>query len=256
MSCFEYLFEKLLYQYDFANKQTVSESPPVGLKEMVLKLADGTQVVGWYQQENKDWPILIYFHGNGLNIQGVYASGGFQQFAELKTLGLTFDYPKYGLSTGRPNEETIMTASRAVIDFVQSQFPNKPIVIWGRSLGCAPATQIAEQYQGIVKGLILTSPWSSAWKLVQKATGFSEKSSKKNVRGNAWQTEAFASKIHIPVLIHHGVQDQTVAFSLGEELYKQFPPGVATFIPVQDKDHNNVISDQQLEEISAFIKSL
>lgn len=96
-----------------------------------------------------------------------------------------------------------MKSSQAAFDFISAKYPNSPIIIWGRSMGCAIATYITKNNQSKISKLMLTSPWDSFWKVVQAKSNLSEKASKKAVIGNEWDTETHAKSVKIPVLIHH-----------------------------------------------------
>src|SRR5690606_18597787 len=141
-------------------------------------------------------------------------------------------YPKYGLSTGDLNQESVVKGAQAVFDFMKEKFPHSKFIMWGRSLGCAPATIIAKNNHNDVSKLILISPWDSFWKMVKYRSNMSEKTCRNAVKGNDWETEVHAQSITMPVLIYHGTKDDVVPFSMGQNLSTQFGSNNVNFIPI------------------------
>lgn len=74
---------------------------------MDLKEEAGNRTVGWYYHHSNSAPLVIYFHGNGSNLQSSYANGLGEKLMNLKVNFLIFDYPKYGLSTGELSENLL-----------------------------------------------------------------------------------------------------------------------------------------------------
>lgn len=253
VSCLSGLATNILYQFDIANKTPVSEEAPQPLQKIDLGTAE-QRTVGWYYKQNETAPVVIFHHGNASNIQGVVESG----FTEnLKNMGINFvvfDYPKYGLSTGELNQNGVVAASQAVFDFTKATFPRSKIVVWGRSLGCAPATIIAANNPSVSK-LILTSPWSSFWKLAKHKGNLSEKNAKSAAKGNEYESEVHAKKFFGSVLIHHGTADDVIAFEMGQELAKSFGnQSAVNFIAIEGAGHNNLLGDREWNEIAQFIR--
>jgi alpha-beta hydrolase superfamily lysophospholipase len=253
-SCIEEVGSSVLYQYDQANKAgKVTEEIPASLSKIDLTSEDGNRVFGWYfDGAEKNAPVVMFFHGNGSNLQTLLDSGFIERLKNLKVNFGVFDYPKYGLSTGEPSEKTVIADSQVVYDFLKQKFPNSKFILWGRSLGCAPATIMAEKNSSGVSKLILTSPWTSFWKLVKFKTNWSDSESHNAAVGNEYETEIHAQNIKMPVLIHHGTIDKVVPWDMGKNLSQVFSD--ATFISMEGLDHQTVISDKLLEDAFQFIR--
>lgn len=252
VSCLSGLATNVLYQYDIANKVQVSEEAPQPLQKIDLKTSQ-QRTVGWYYKFSDTAPVVIFHHGNASNIQGVVDSGFTEKLKSMKVNFVIFDYPKYGLSTGELNQNGVVAASQAVFDFTKEKFPRSEIVIWGRSLGCGPATIMAANNPSASK-LILTSPWNSFWKLAKHKGNLSDKNAKSAAKGNEYESEVHAQKIHIPVLIHHGTVDDVIPWNMGKDLSGKFASSDVTFISLEGKGHNNLLGDQEWEEIAQFVR--
>lgn len=255
VSCIDNIVISTLYQYERANNDApVPEEAPSPMQKMDLKDEAGNRTVGWYYHYSNTAPVVIYFHGNASNLQSSYANGLGEKLINLKVNFLIFDYPKYGLSTGELSEKAYLASSQAAFDFVKAKFPNSPIVIWGRSMGCAIATYVTKNNHSQVSKLMLTSPWDSFWKVVQSKANLSESASKKAVIGNEWDTETHAKSVKIPVLIHHGTKDTVVPWEMGKNLSGKFGGNDVTFVSVEGADHNNLLGNDEWDEINRFIR--
>ncbi len=255
VSCGSDLFGRVLYASGSANEVPVPEEQPEGYEKIDLTVASGNRIVGWLKpHENAAAPVIVYFHGNAVNIARMHASGFYDKMSELGAHAIGWDYPSYGLSTGEPTQTTVLEGGQAVIDWARQKYPNSKIALWGRSLGTGPASLLMETNQDIASNLILTSPWNSAWKLIKAKTGMTDGWCKKQAEGNEYESEKAAQNIHKPVLIHHGTEDKVIKFALGEDLSKNFPEGVVRFVALEGKGHNDLFVESFWEDISNFLK--
>ncbi len=254
VSCLNGLATSILYQYAAANKTPVPEETPEPLKKIDLQTERGNRVHGWYNQNAKfNAPVVVYFHGNGENVQTVNQSGLLEKVRSLGAHAVAFDFPKYGLSTGEPSQETVIEGAQAVYDHLKAIFPQSKIILWGRSLGCGPATIMAANNPDTAK-LILTSPWNSFWKLVKIKGNLSDSSAKNAAKGNEYETEVHATKVHMPVLIHHGTKDSVIPWEMGREVSEAFASPDVSFVSIEGADHNNLIGEREWAEIGQFIR--
>lgn len=255
VSCIDNIVVSTLYQYSRANSDaTVPEEAPAPMQKIDIKDTAGNRTVGWYYHYSDTAPVVLYFHGNASNLQSSYANGLGEKLMNQKVNFAIFDYPKYGLSTGELNEKSVLASGQAVLDFLKAKYPNAPILLWGRSMGCAIATLTAKNNHARVSKLILTSPWDSFWKVVQSKGNLSESASKKAVIGNEWDTENHAKSITMPVLIHHGTKDEVVPWEMGKNLSGSFAGNDVTFVSVEGADHDNLLGNDEWEDLSRFIR--
>lgn len=115
-----------------------------GYAEVYFPASDGVMLSGWFADTGSETTVL-YFHGNGGNI-----AANLDTEETFKRLGLNaffIDYRGYGMSQGSIAEESdVYRDAESAFDYLVSKGSDpKKIVIWGRSLGGAPASYVAEK---------------------------------------------------------------------------------------------------------------
>ena len=85
--------------------------------------------------------LILYFHGNAGNLQrwGQYAI----DFTSLGYDILITDYRGYGKSTGTPDEHDFYKDAQTVLRWSQVNIKHERLIIYGRSLGSAVASNLA-----------------------------------------------------------------------------------------------------------------
>jgi pimeloyl-ACP methyl ester carboxylesterase len=122
-----------------------------------------TDTVIMYCHGNKDhmdfyWPRAeLLANTNGKNNYGV----------------MMVDYRGYGLSDGKPTEEGLYADVDASLQWLQlNGLTNNRLVIYGFSLGTAPATKLTAEPRSMTPSkLMLEAPFASADNIVQDASG-------------------------------------------------------------------------------------
>jgi pimeloyl-ACP methyl ester carboxylesterase len=88
------------------------------------------------------------------------------------------DYRGYGISTGNPTVSSMLSDAYIIFDHICSILDDKgytgPVWIMGRSLGSAPAIEIAANRQERVAGLIVESGFAGVEDLLRRLGIFSE----------------------------------------------------------------------------------
>lgn len=114
---------------------------------------------------------FLMFHGNAGNIGHRVPIARVLQ----DTLGcnvLMLEYRGYGLSTGTPDENGLMTDAQTGLDWIRNREETKDtkIVIYGQSLGGAVSIKLAARNQraGDIAGLILENTFTSIRKLIPR----------------------------------------------------------------------------------------
>jgi hypothetical protein len=143
-----------------------------------LKTADGTPVVGLFGAARLGsgvapggrQPAAIYFYGNAMS-----ASGCMDEFDHLRGLGLSVivaEYAGYGMSGGKPSEQSLYATADAMYDYLLSRADIDPkrIVPIGWSLGAAVATDLASRRP--VAGLAIFSAFTSMPDMAQNTVPF------------------------------------------------------------------------------------
>lgn len=260
------LAQNNLYPVDYANKQKPVSQTPEGYQSVHLDVPIShpteddkeshmsVHLWSYHQPDTPRAPVVVYFHGNGVNIAGLWKSQFLKRMETLQTHFVVMDYPSYGESTGYPTQFSIMDGAHATLEYVKQTFPQSKIIIWGRSLGAAVATKLVDQTQLTIQQLILTSPWSTLYDVMLfHYEKLIDKLPQEWFDLNQWDSMVSAQKIHLPILIHHGNKDQVIPFQFGEKLMTQFQ-GPKRLIPIEGKGHNDILGlDQLWYEVSEFI---
>lgn len=114
-----------------------------------------------YYLANESNAIIILIHGLGEHM-GRYASwaGKFKPY-NYTICGL--DLPGHGKSEGKRGHFTSVNALYNTIDIfieqVKNDFPDKPLILYGHSMGGNIAGNYLIERQPAIKALILSSPW-------------------------------------------------------------------------------------------------
>jgi len=181
-----------------------------------------------WNADNPKGLTLLYSHGNGEDI------GRIEEF--LKTWVsegwsvITYDYPGYGHSPGKPSEFGCYQAIDSVFEHLTEQKGINPheIVLWGRSLGTGPSCYLAEKKK--VGGIILETPFMTAFRTVTE-TPF--------LPWDRFRNLERAPSIHCPSLVIHGKKDEVVPFRHGKRVYNALPEP-KRFIEFKTAGHNDL----------------
>lgn len=126
--------------------------------DVALDSTGGVSLRGWWiHGEGKR--MLVYLHGNGGNIS--HRLDRTRRIVDALRLDvLLIDYRGYGLSTGHPGEAGLYADGDAIYRAARSRgFEPGRIVLFGESLGCAVAVEVAARHKAAA--LILESPFVS-----------------------------------------------------------------------------------------------
>ncbi|MCM0589684.1 MAG: alpha/beta fold hydrolase [Gloeotrichia echinulata IR180] len=194
---------------------------------------------GWWIKAKESHPkVLLYLHGNGLNIGANVAHAS--RFYKLGFSVLLIDYRGYGRSEGSfPNEMRVYQDSVTAWNYLvkQKQISPSQIFIYGHSLGGAIAIDLAVKHPEAA-GLMVESSFTSIREVVAYRNWF-------------WMfpvdlilTQRFESiqklpQLKMPVLFIHGTADLSLPSFMSEKLYTAAPEP-KKLILVPGAGHNNV----------------
>ncbi|MBW4632356.1 MAG: lysophospholipase [Iphinoe sp. HA4291-MV1] len=219
------------------------------------KLSKVEHIHGWWIGANQlNAKVLLYLHGNGINIGANVARA--RRFHQLGFSVLLIDYRGYGLSEGRfPNESRVYQDAATAWNYLvyQQQIPPNKIYIYGHSLGGAVAIDLAVKNPNAA-GLIVESSFTSIRKVIA-------------YRNNFWMfpvnlilTQRFDSirrvpNLKMPVLFIHGTDDVVVPAFMSQDLYAAAPePKKLVLVP--GGGHNDiaeVASSVYLQAVQSFV---
>ena len=184
--------------------------------------------------------IILYCHGQTRHIDHYW-----QRAKLLANCGakerygvLMFDYRGYGMSEGVPTEQGMYEDVRAAYQWLLNEgAPSQRIIIYGFSLGSAPATDLAAygmNNEFPVK-LILESPFASTDFIAQEST-LIEVSASYITELEFDNTEKIKS-VNQPLMWMHGIEDDYVAITNGEAIIANYSGADSTYLRVEGANH-------------------
>lgn len=206
-----------------------------GLKarDLYFESNDRVRLHGWLFMADNQGPYLLWCHGNAGNI-----SHRLENIAMLLANGINvfiFDYRGYGKSQGTLAEQGFYRDTLAAWECLLKEGPTSPsrVVLFGRSLGCAMAVDLALRVPSA--GLILESgfPHLGAMARVHYPFVISEK-----FLAHRYDALSKIARVKMPVLVVHGTKDSIVPISLGRRLF-QATPEPKSFFEIPGADHND-----------------
>ncbi|RLB16928.1 MAG: alpha/beta hydrolase [Deltaproteobacteria bacterium] len=220
-------------------------------QEIFFETPDHLHLHGWYFPGNHSQPVILFCHGNAGNIS--HRLDNVRRLVNQDLRVFLFDYRGYGRSEGNPSEKGIYTDGLAAYDYLlkgKHLSPEK-IVLFGRSLGGAVATEIALKRK--VRSLILESAFTSTRDMARTIPLFRIFTP---VIPRHFNNLKKLSLVTVPKLIIHGTRDEIVPFSQGRKLFTNaLPP--KHFFPLEGAGHNDtyiVGGPRYFQTISTFAR--
>jgi fermentation-respiration switch protein FrsA (DUF1100 family) len=224
------------------NRAEAQIQPTIGSELVHLKTADGTPVVGLFGAARAApgvasggrHPAAIYFYGNAMS-----ASGCLEEFDHLRELGLSVivaEYAGYGMSGGKPSEQSLYATADAMYDYLLTRPDIDPqrIVPVGWSLGAAVATDLASRRP--VAGLVIFSAFTSMPDMAQITVPFLPARWLVRYR---FDNLAKLPTLRCSIFQGHGTHDEIVPFAMSQRLAAVAAPGSLTRLEI-DSGHNDL----------------
>lgn len=211
----------------------------------------------WFSAADPNAKTVLILHGNASNVEDTLH----QTFHLLEAglAALIIDYRGYGLSSGPfPNEKRVYEDAAAAWHYLTETRGIAPasIIIFGHSIGGAIAIDLATR-QPQAAGLIVQATFTSMGDMMDHV-GYSRLFPK-------WLLhQHFASAVKIrevqmPVLLIHGLEDETVPFRMSQHLYEDIVAAPKVLWLVPEAGHNDIIntaSEEYTQRLRAWLNSL
>jgi len=206
-----------------------------------VEVAQGTYIGCRLYQAKANCPIILYFHGNGETV------GDHDYIAPLYNQRginlLVTDYRGYGISGGEPTFTNMIRDAhvifKAVNEIIDRSGYSKHLFLMGRSLGSAPAVELASHYQKSLDGLIIESGFADIFRLLTFWGFRVDRAFMDKVRGlsNLGKIQS----VHIPTLIIHAEYDHIIPLEEGKKLYHSAAAKDKRLLIIPNADHNNLM---------------
>lgn len=180
--------------------------------------ADGTTLHGWWIPANRPRGTVVYCHGNAGNIgrSARYAPEFFRRGFNL----LLWDYRGYGRSGGRPTEKGLYDDARAAFDAAAAMGGDRPVLVYGHSLGAAVAVQLATDRPAAA--LIVEGGFASAADMARRR--YPSLPLDRVLSASYDSAAKVATLKGLPKLFGHSIQDEVVPFQSGRLLLAAAAP--------------------------------
>ena len=212
------------------------------VEDCYFETSDGLRLHGWFcvphRKSGGAWVpvqtgmVLLWFHGNAGNI--TYRYDMIRGMIELPVEVFIIDYRGYGKSEGKPTERGLYLDARAAWDYLRKTrgIPAERIIIFGKSLGGAPAIDLA--YEVEPAGLIVQSSFTSAADMAASVLPFFPTVFLRTKMDSIHKI----LNVHCPKLFIHSPADEVVPYKLGRRLYEAAPEP-KEFYEVKGAPHNS-----------------
>ena len=191
-----------------------------------LTCADGRHITAVWLPNPGARYALLYSHGNAEDLGENL--GVAQHLVELGFAVLLYDYEGYGTSEGTPGERAADADLEACYTYLvdQRHVPPDRLIAYGRSVGGGPTMALVTTH--LVAAVVLESTFTDPASVLVP------------VRLLPWvmfPSLARVRELHRPLLVLHGLADQTIPAWHGQALYAAAPgPKFCLWVPGADHD--------------------
>ena len=217
------LLSLLLYFYQsnfvFHPEDSIISTPDIlslEYKELTLNTIDNIEINAWWIPHPEARATLLFLHGNAGNIS--HRLDSINIFHQLRLSVLIIDYRGYGKSTGEPSEHGTYIDAETAWDYLTTEknIKSHSIIIFGRSLGGAVASWLAERHASI--GLILESSFTSIADIGKHYYPYLLTSLLARVK---YSSMTRIANIKSPILIIHSTHDEIIPYKHGKDLFTE-----------------------------------
>jgi alpha-beta hydrolase superfamily lysophospholipase len=233
---------EILQRLFFPRRASAEEmTSPYGAN-LQVEVAPGISIGCRFYPAGSNAPSILYFHGNGEiapdydYVAPIYQQQGINLFVA--------DYRGYGFSMGDPTCSGIINDAHPLfhgfVEYLRERGYTGSLFVMGRSLGSAPAIEVAFHYQERLAGLIVESGFAYAQNQFRRlgvshlfvnvpgATGF----------GN----DLKIARVTIPTLIIHGEEDEIIPVEEGRALYSLSAASMKKALFIPHSGHNDLMA--------------
>jgi fermentation-respiration switch protein FrsA (DUF1100 family) len=219
-------------------------------EEVFFFTQDKVRLHGWWVPREGS-PTLLWFHGNAGNIS--HRLENIKLLHDLTQVQVfIFDYREYGKSQGHISREGTFKDALAAYRYVAESrgVPGGDVVLFGRSLGTALATDLALTHP--CRCVILESPFTNSQEMAKLYAPFMFDWRPKVPYDNIGKI----GQVKVPVMVVHGAHDEIIPVDMGRRVFGAAPEPKELYI-IPNAHHNDtydVGGPQYFARLKAFIE--
>lgn len=168
---------------------------------------------------------------------------------------MLIDYPGYGMSKGKPSDDSMFIASKYIFEYAtkMSEVNIDNIVIMGYSIGTGVASYCASENDA--SGLILVAPYDKALSLYNDAID-SFHGSVASLAKYSFDSSTYAENVTEPTLIFTSKKDEVINYKHSLDLAGHFSK-LDDVVILENVNHNGYFSQiEVLNTITDFLNKL
>lgn len=197
-------------------------------------------------------PDILFFHGNGETARDYDLAA--EPYRALPASVWAGEYRGYGPSTGAPSVETFLQDAHKTLDEVlalrEAQDHTGPLLVMGRSLGSAPAIELAARRADDLDGVIIESGFARIVPLLE-ICGVPARQYDVTEQWGPRNLEKMRS-VSLPLLILHAEDDQIIPIQDAELLHEAAQDPDRAFVRIPHAGHNDI----QLQAGAAYFEHI
>ncbi len=229
-----YFFQnKIIFQPEKLPKNFIYTFDHV-FEEFYLETNDSVKLNAIHFKNEAPNGVILYFHGNKGNLARWGRITSF--FAQKNYDVIVMDYRTYGKSGGTITETNLYTDAQQFYNYTLKQYPEKDIIVYGRSLGTGIASKIASENQP--RNLILETPYYSMEDLV---SGWLPIIPIRHLVKYKFPSNKHIKEVRCPITIFHGTADKIVPYSSGLKLYNTTTQLQKNMVTIDGGKHNDLV---------------
>lgn len=226
----------------FHPRRAARSKPPAGSIDIDIPVEADTVIGSRLFTADRQAPVILFFHGNGEVVPDYDDIGPI--YANLGISFLVADYRGYGWSSGKPSASKLIGDGRRILAYTTEWLRDREftgsLFVMGRSMGSAPAIDLAANYGNELSGLIIESGFADTIPLARtlginlEALGISEDETFNNTQK--------IGRVTIPTFILHGQRDGLIPLWHAEKLHAACGAKSKELQIVPGGDHNTLMA--------------
>jgi alpha-beta hydrolase superfamily lysophospholipase len=226
-------------------------------QEVQFKAPDGETLNGWYFLHPGSRKTIMISHGNAGNI--VHRLTLCPLLLQTGSSLFLYDYEGFGKSTGgSPSVAKCCADSVAAFDFLTEKLHVKTsnIVLYGESIGTGITSELSTRRTAAA--IVLQSPFTSLPELGADHVVFLKLYPASLYPSPHLNIIDIMSRPHAPLLIIHGMKDDTLSYRYSEQIMKR-AMDQKTLVLLPDAGHNDIYKTDvslSLPALNKFIAAL